>query len=133
MKECEERQREGLQPICVSRPPHRRTQTPGSAQTEREKGEDLSPPPVIFPQTQRAFDSFVWTHTFMSNCCFSFLVYPTRRTCIMQDRQRIWHRYSSKTTLNSPAQGQRFPLHAEQQARAAGPSVILSQWRSTQP
>lgn len=118
--------------LCVSAS-HRRTQMLGQRRQKERRGK-ISPPPVIFPQTQRAFDSFVWTHTFMSNCCFSFLVYPTRRTCIMQDRQRIWHRYSSKTTLNSRSQGQLFPLHAEQQARAWGPtSVILSRWRSTWP
>lgn len=125
-------ERETTAHLCVSASLCR-TQTRGQAREKERRGK-ISPPPDIFPQTQRAFDSFVWTHTLMSNCCFSFLACPTRRTCIMQDRQRIWHRYSSETTLNSSAQGQRFPLHAERQARACGPtSVILSLWRSTQP
>lgn len=98
----------------------------GSAQREREKGGDFSLPPVIVLQTQRPFDSFVWTHTFMSNCCISFLVYPTRRTRIKQDRQRIWHRHSSETTLNSSAQGQRLPFAC----RAAGSGLWPSKRHS---
>lgn len=38
--------------------------------------ERTTPPTVTVPLTQRAFDSFVWTHTLASNRCFSFLVYP---------------------------------------------------------
>lgn len=107
-----ERERDHSPSVCLGLTPQ--DSNAGSAQREREKRGRISPPPVILPQTQRAFDSFVWTHTFMSNCCFSFLVYPTRRACIMQDRQRIWHRYFSETTLNGPAQGRRSPSHAEQ-------------------
>lgn len=114
------RKRDCSPSVCLGLAPQ--DSNAGSAQREREKGEDLFPPPVIFPQTQRPFDSFVWTHTFMSNCCFSFLVYPTRRTCIMQDRLRIWHRYSSETTLNNCA-GPAFPIACRgQQARACGPN-----------
>lgn len=106
------REREIRAHLCVSAS-HRRTQTRGQSTEKGRKGEGCVPPPrVIFPQTQHAFYSFVWTHTFTSNCCFSFLVCPTRRTCIMQDKQRIWRGYYSETTLNSCAPGQRFLLHA---------------------
>lgn len=108
------REREIRAHLCVSAS-HRRTQTRGQSTEKGRKGEGcVCPPPprVIFPQTQHAFYSFVWTHTFTSNCCFSFLVCPTRRTCIMQDKQRIWRGYYSETTLNSCAPGQRFLLHA---------------------
>ena len=67
-----ERERGTVAHLCVTAP-RPRTQTRGQPR-ETEKGQHLpppTPPPVILQQTERPFDSFVWTHTFMSTCCFS--------------------------------------------------------------